>query len=177
MSVAAPGCVVNGPSFPCEKTSVPSVSFFPMSRCNSHPPNVKLLKPVCGITVSPTPPYVVHGPQLFCTHTGSFHQTFPSPNPFAEAPVGTSIIVNVPIIGLYFVSFTERNFTPISVSPTPHARPPTPAPEYRGLLYGKIAAAGNTIWNCVLGKMPQLNSSAGPTVSISTPVASMDPNV
>src|SRR5271157_851364 len=72
----------------------------------------------------PAPPYVVHGPQLFCSHKGKKNCTLPTPNPRAALPVGISIKGKVPTWGRIDVSLTKRYFNPSSTSPGPYVEMP-----------------------------------------------------
>jgi hypothetical protein len=88
--------------------------------------------------VSPAPPQLVQGPELFWTQTGSLYHVFPTPSPRAALPEGISNITKVPIIGRFFVSCTNLYLTPSSISSIPNARGPTPAGARLGLFDGKL---------------------------------------
>ena len=46
-----------------------------------------------------------------------------------------------------------------------------------GLLEGRTAPKGRMAWSWMLGMAPQLNSKAGPRVSVSTGVPSAEPKM
>ena len=96
----------------------------------------------------------VSGPRAkaFLHPKGTLYHVSPTPRPLAALPVGTSNIINVPIMGRCFVSCTNRYLIPSSISPKPKARGPTPAGVKAGIVFRQNRRGGNDDVDVDIGK-------------------------
>src|ERR1017187_1589234 len=90
--------------------------------------------------------------QSFSAPKGHLYHVSPTPRPLAALPVGTSNIINVPIMGRCFVSCTNRYLIPSSISPKPKARGPTPAGVKAGIVFRQNRRGGNDDVDVDIGK-------------------------